>query len=101
MKLALILWTQATAPEEATLRRRLTDDGFAVLRWSDRAHHTYAPHHHDHDESLFGVRGSITFHIAGADYRLGPGDRLILPRGTVHAATVGPEGATYLIGERD
>lgn len=101
MKLALIPWNEPAAPDEATLRRRLTDDGFTVLRWSDRPHHAYTPHHHDHDESLYGVRGVITFHVAGVDYRLGPGDRLMLPRGTVHAATVGSEGATYLIGERD
>ena len=31
---------------------------------------------------------------------LAPGDRLMLPRGTVHTATAGPRGATYLIGER-
>ena len=29
------------------------------------------------------------------------GDRLMLPRGTVHAACAGPAGAAYLIGERD
>lgn len=101
MKLALMPWNETKAPDEATLRRRLTDDGFSALRWSDRAHHTYASHQHDHDESLVGIHGAITFHIAGADYRLGPGDRLLLPRGTVHAATVGPDGATYLIGERE
>lgn len=100
MKLALIRCPDPQPPGEATLRRQLGDEGFSVMRWSDEPHRTYAPHRHDHDESLCGLGGVITFHIAGTDHRLEPGDRLMLPRGTVHAATVGPDGATYLIGER-
>jgi quercetin dioxygenase-like cupin family protein len=100
MKLELIPCNAAEPPTEAELRRRLADDGFSVMRWSDAPHHHYTPHHHDHDESLCGVRGVITFHIAGVDHHVGPGDRLMLPRGTLHAATAGPDGATYLIGER-
>ena len=74
--------------------------GFFMNRSVMPANFRVPPHHHDHDESLCGVRGVITFHIDGVDHRLGPGDRLMLPRGTVHAATAGPDGATYLIGER-
>ena len=33
-------------------------------------------------------------------WRRAPGDRLMLPQGTVHTAIAGPQGATYLIGER-
>lgn len=100
MRLALVPWADGEAPFESELRRRLTSDGFDATPWSDPPHRTYAPHSHDHDESLWCVRGLITFHIDGSDYRLGPGDRLMLPRGTVHAATAGPDGATYLIGEK-
>ncbi len=100
MKLELIPWSSPQPPTEAELRRRLADEGFRTMHWSDAPHRRYAAHDHDHDESLCGVRGAITFHIDGSDYVLGPGDRLMLPRGTVHAATAGPDGATYLIGER-
>lgn len=99
MTLQRIAWTGDAAPTEEELHVRLANEGFAVMSWSDPPRRTYAPHHHDHDESLWCIRGEITFHIARRDYRLGPGDRLVLPRGTVHAATVGAEGATYLIGE--
>jgi quercetin dioxygenase-like cupin family protein len=101
MRLERIPWADAASPVEAELRRRLAADGFTAMTWSDPPHRTYAPHSHDHDECLWCVRGSITFHIAGADHRLDRGDRLMLPRGTVHAATAGADGATYLIGERD
>ncbi len=70
------------------------------MAWSDRPGRRYAPHRHDHHECLWCVRGTITFHVGGEDYPLRPGDRLMLPRGTVHGATAGSTGATYLIGER-
>lgn len=42
----------------------------------------------------------MTFRAAGREWRLGAGDRLMLPAGTVHTALAGPAGAAYLIGER-
>jgi quercetin dioxygenase-like cupin family protein len=100
MKLERISWSEAGPPNETELRRRLAADGFDAMVWSDSPNRTYAPHRHDHHESLWCIRGAITFHIDGRDYALGPGDRLMLPRGTLHGATAGPDGATYLIGER-
>ncbi len=99
-RLELIPWAGPGNPVAAELRSRLEADGFDVVSWSDPAHRTYAPHSHDHDESLWCVRGSITFEVAGQRYPLQPGDRLVLPRGTVHTAEAGDDGATYLIGEK-
>lgn len=101
MKLERIPWDESTAPMESELRRRLAADGFSTMTWNDPPNRLYAPHSHDHDESLWCIAGAITFHIAGRDHRLEPGDRLMLPRATVHGATAGSAGATYLIGERD
>lgn len=88
-------------PNEDDLRANLEAEGYSVLAWSDAAAATYAPHHHDHDESLWIVRGAMTFGIAGESYQLGAGDRLLLPRGTVHSAVAGAAGAAYLVGQRD
>ena len=100
MRLERIPWPDPEAPLEARLRSQLEREGFAVWRWTDGPGATYAPHSHDHDESLWVVDGEITFGAEGSELRLGPGDRLMLPRGTVHTAHAGPRGATYLIGER-
>ncbi|HZR84683.1 MAG TPA: cupin domain-containing protein [Candidatus Binatia bacterium] len=100
MRLERIGWAEHASPAEPELRRRLEAEGFSVSLWSDRPYAHYAPHSHDHDESLWVVEGEIAFGANGAEYRLGPGDRLMLPRGTVHTADAGSEGATYLIGER-
>jgi quercetin dioxygenase-like cupin family protein len=100
MELARILWGGAGLPTEHELRARLAADGFGALLWQDAPGAHYEPHSHDDDESLWVLDGEIVFEVGGRSYRLGPGDRLQLPAKTVHAATAGPRGATYLIGER-
>jgi quercetin dioxygenase-like cupin family protein len=100
MRFERIPWSGPGAPDESTLRGRLEREGFSVFSWRDAPGANYAPHSHDHDESLWVVDGEITFGAGREELRLGPGDRLMLPRGTVHTAKAGPRGATYLIGER-
>ena len=41
---------------------------------------------------LYCVRGRIVFHTAGGDIELSPGDTMVLPPHTAHAATAGAEG---------
>jgi quercetin dioxygenase-like cupin family protein len=41
---------------------------------------------------LLCLEGSITFHLDDRDVILKAGNRLHLPAGTSHAATVGPDG---------
>lgn len=101
MKLERIPWSGAQEPREAPLHARLAQEGFDAFSWSDPPGHGYAPHQHEHDESLWMLRGRMTFGIAGAEYVLEPGDRLMLPAGTVHSAVAGPAGAAYLIGRRN
>lgn len=100
MRLQRFPWPGPEAPEESALRDRLEREGFSVFPWRDRPGASYSPHSHDHDESLWVIDGEITFGAAGEELRLVTGDRLMLPRGTLHTARAGPRGATYLIGQR-
>lgn len=100
MELRRIPWNETQAPGENLLRRHLEAEGFEVTSWRDPADRTYAAHCHRHDESLWVVCGRIVLQVDGHDIPLGPGDRLELPRGTVHTARAGPDGARYLIGQR-
>jgi len=100
MRLELIPWSDAGQPAEEALRQRLWDEGFDVFRWRDEAGTDYQPHSHDHDESLWVIDGEMSFGAGGRDFRLRAGDRLMLPKGTVHTAHAGATGVTYLIGER-
>ena len=100
MKLRRIPWKGEEDPGECALRSRLEAEGFEVHSWSDPADRIYGEHHHECDETLWMVRGSMLFSVKGRDYRLGPGDRLQLPANIAHRAVAGPAGATYLIGQR-
>lgn len=100
MELAHVRSPDAKPPKEAQARRRLEDEGFEVVCWSDPPGCVYTSHAHERDESLWMIAGSMTFVIEGRSYRLEAGDRLTLPRGVVHEARAHDAGARYLIGER-
>ena len=72
--------------------------GLDATSWSNAPGDTYRAHSHDYDKVLVAARGSITFHLVdmAQDVRLQAGERLDLPAGTMHAATVGPTGVTCL-----
>src|SRR5262245_60517038 len=100
MRLEVIPWPVSDAPAEGALRAQLAREGFEAFEWTDPPGARYGAHSHDHDESIWLLSGAIVFGADGRELALGPGDRLMLPAGTVHTARAGPGGATYLIGER-
>jgi len=100
MRLEHVQWSGPKPPKEPDARRTLEAEGFDVVCWSDPPGRAYAPHVHERDESLWMIAGGMTFEIDGRSYRLEAGDRLQLPRSTMHAALAHEDGARYLIGER-
>lgn len=79
------------------LADRLRAEGLAPSSWSNHPGDRYAAHSHGYDKVLVAAAGTITFHLAdGTDVALAAGDRLELPAGTDHGATVGPQGVTCL-----
>ena len=69
-------------------------EGLTPHAWSTGPGHRYDRHRHPYRKVLVCTAGSITFHTDAGDVELFPGDRLDLPAGTAHAATVGPRGVT-------
>jgi quercetin dioxygenase-like cupin family protein len=80
------------------LEARLAQEGLSASAWGNGPGDRYAEHRHDYDKVLVAVTGSIVFHVRAMerDFELSPGDRLDLPAGTGHAATVGSDGVTCL-----
>jgi len=65
-------------------------------------HDVYGVHRHPYHKVIYVVQGSITFHLPdmNEDVTLSAGDRLDLPAGVRHAATVGSEGVVCLEAHR-
>lgn len=77
---------------EEAIVSRMRDEGLRPQGWSNGPGDTYGRHDHTYEKVLYCVRGEITFHTDEGDLQLGPGDRMVLPPHTSHAATVGPDG---------
>ena len=82
----------------ATLRR----EAGSCYSWSNGPNDRYAAHSHPYEKVLYCVDGSITFLLEreGKRLELNPGDRMVLPAGTVHSAIVGASGCTCIEGKR-
>ena len=69
------------------------EEGCSAPRsWGNGPGDVYGAHEHAQHKVLFCLSGSIVFHTDDGDVALETGDRLDLPAGTRHAATVGPDG---------
>ena len=84
-----------SAPEgsRADAHAIFRNEGCSAPRsWSNEPGDRYDRHQHDQHKVLFCLMGSIVFHTDDGDLNLEAGDRLDLPAGTPHSATVGPAG---------
>jgi quercetin dioxygenase-like cupin family protein len=81
---------------------KLRAEASGVYSWSNGPGDRYAAHSHGFEKVLYCVDGSITFALEheGKQLQLKPGDRMVLPAGTVHSAVVGPAGCTCIEGHR-
>ena len=73
-------------------------EGLAPYAWSNGPFDRYAAHSHTYNKVIYVVSGSIVFGLPeeGAEFELRDGDRLDLPKETVHDATVGAQGVICL-----
>ena len=100
--LVLLRWRDSDAPTEATVGRRLREEGVVPYAWSNGPGDRYAGHDHGYDKVLMCAAGSIVFRVgpAAEPIELEAGDGFVLPAGTRHSADVGPLGCTCLEGRR-
>ena len=85
------------------LMDKLRTEANGCYSWSNGPGDRYAAHSHTYEKVLYCVDGSITFVLEseGKHLELKPGDRMVLPIGTVHSAVVGPAGCTCIEGHRE
>jgi mannose-6-phosphate isomerase-like protein (cupin superfamily) len=93
--------TSGAADGIDTARRALAAERCGPPRvWGNGSGDTYGWHAHGYHKVLFCLDGSIVFHTRDGDVALEAGDRLDLPPGAEHAATVGPSGVRCVEAER-
>ena len=93
--------TRGSSTREQALAAFRADGCGAPRSWANGAGDRYPPHQHDEHKVLFCLRGSVAFHTETRDHELTSGDRLDLPAGTAHSATVGPDGCECIEAYRD
>ena len=81
---------------------KLQAEATGCYSWSNGPGDRYAAHSHSYEKVLYCVDGSITFDLEGEGRKLAleAGDRMVLPAGTVHSASVGPAGCVCIEGRR-
>lgn len=87
-------------PDASAIEKHLRSDARDVYGWSNGPADRYEQHTHTYHKLLYCTRGSIEFILGdGRALTLTPGDRMLLPAGTRHAALVGPEGCACVEGK--
>jgi mannose-6-phosphate isomerase-like protein (cupin superfamily) len=86
---------------EKELTQQLYAEGFTrVFVWTDGSGVHYAEHTHKSETVHIILTGQMTLEMDGQSEVYQPGDRVDVPPGQTHIATMGPEGCRYLVGER-
>ena len=95
-------WPHTDPPTRSALWQIMADEGLDPYSWSNGPHDIYSAHKHSYDKVIYVVQGTITFGMPAIRRKvtMKPGDRLDLPAGIVHDATVGPEGVVCLEGHK-
>lgn len=95
-------WAFTGQPAESQILQMFAAEDLRPYRWSNGPHDVYSAHTHAFDKVIIVVQGSITFGLPqeGRQVDISAGDRLDLPQGTLHNATVGPEGVVCLEAHR-
>jgi len=87
-------------PDAHTIEKQLRTEARDVYGWSNGPGDRYEEHVHGYNKLLYCTRGSIDFTLGdGRTLTLRPGDRMVLPAGTRHAAFVGPGGCACVEGK--
>src|SRR5262245_20914928 len=89
-------WQGALPANERQVQEVIAREKLNGYTWSNAPYDDYAPHSHGYDKVILVLSGSLTWILpqSGQEITTTAGDRLDLPRGTVHAARVGPDGVT-------
>jgi len=81
-------------------KKKLSDEGFKfVFEWHDEPGKTYDLHAHKDKVAFYLTEGSLEFDFQGKRFEVKKGERFDVPPKTLHTGKIGPNGATFIVGE--
>lgn len=86
---------------EAEAKQQLETAGYRnVSVWLDSPDFSYPEHAHKETTAHIIVTGQMYLSMDGVVHELQPSNRIDIPAGMPHVATMGPDGCTYVSGEK-
>lgn len=87
-------WQGAPSPTQYDVQEKIRAENLSGYTWSNRPFDEYAAHTHSFDKIVYVLAGSIAWLLPRTQQEIETfaGDRLDLPRETLHAAKVGADG---------
>jgi quercetin dioxygenase-like cupin family protein len=82
------------------IRSAMEQDGLRPLVIFDEPHHVYEPHQHDTSNHLVCLEGAMQLTVGKEPVNFQPGDKLIIPKNTIHFGKVGDKGCSYFYAEK-
>jgi quercetin dioxygenase-like cupin family protein len=94
MELRVLKWQEPQPPTESNIQAKIRAENLRGYTWSNGPLDEYSAHTHAYDKILYVLSGSIIWILLQTNEQIETraGDRIALPRGTVHAARVGAQG---------
>jgi len=71
-----------------TIKHSLKEEGYNIYVYSYPGGMCFPMHVHDHDTIHVVLSGSLKVSMDGEDHYLTPGERFIIPAGTMHSAEI-------------
>ncbi len=86
---------------EDEAKTQLESEGYGnVSAWLDSPDFSYPEHTHATTTAHIIIAGDMVLTMDGVEHILRPGDRIEVPAEMPHIATMGPDGCTYVSGEK-
>ncbi len=93
--------TSVKGKTKKELEKELLEEGYCSYEWTDSPGAYYSPHHHDYDECICIINGTMTFIVDKNEYAISFGEKLYLPAFTIHESkNKEKEEVVYLVGEK-
>jgi AraC-like DNA-binding protein len=85
----------AYRPQAFNTRQMMHRNTFEIFHYRDQSLQDVALHHHDFYEIYFFLSGNVSYNIESRNYRLTPGDLLIISPNELHQPVFGAEKQNY------